>query len=97
MMQDKVRSSILARYHYDTVGYLNMNMSCRNITYKYVLLPLYVGHYSFRKKLYNFFVNGRSGKVTGKAPVSPLRVGIAVLLGIAVVAGLCLLYYFATH
>jgi len=93
-MENQVRYAILAKYHYDTIAYFNMDMRCSDITYKYVLLPVYVGHYSFRKKLYNFFVNGRSGRVTGKAPVSPLRVAIAVLLGLAVVVGVALLCYY---
>lgn len=94
VMQDQVKSAILRQYTYDKVGSFSMNMSCNNITYKYVLLPLYVGHYSYSKKLFNFFVNGRNGKVTGKAPISPVRVGIAVLLGLAVAAGIAALIYF---
>ncbi|MGN0824591.1 MAG: hypothetical protein ACI4MB_05965 [Candidatus Coproplasma sp.] len=94
VMQEQVKAAILRQYTYDKVGSFSMNMSCNDITYKYVLLPLYVGHYSYSKKLFNFFVNGRNGKVTGKAPVSPLRVGIAVLLGLVAVAGIAALIYF---
>lgn len=94
VMQEQVKAAILRQYTYDKVGSFSMNMSCNDITYKYVLLPLYVGHYSYSQKLFNFFVNGRNGKVTGKAPVSPLRVGIAVLLGLVAVAGIAALIYF---
>lgn len=93
-MEKQVKNAILSQYTYDQVGSFSMNMSCNNITYKYVLLPIYIGHYNYSKKLYNFFVNGRNGKVTGKVPVSPLRVAIAVLLGLAVVAGIGALIYF---
>ncbi|MGN0807631.1 MAG: hypothetical protein ACI4MN_04190 [Candidatus Coproplasma sp.] len=93
-MQRLVKSAILSQYQYDREGSFSMNMSCSDITYKYVLLPLYVGHYAYSKKTYNFFVNGRSGKVTGKAPVSPLRVCLAVLLGLVAVAGIGALIYF---
>ena len=41
------------------------------------------------------FVNGFNGKVTGKAPVSPLKVGLLVLLGLAVVAGIVLIYLYS--
>lgn len=95
VMQSEVKAAILRQYVYDREGPVTLNMSCSDITYKYVLLPVYVGHYSFSKKIYNFFVNGRNGKVTGKAPVSPLRVGLAVLLGLAVIAGIAVLIYFA--
>lgn len=95
IMQQKVRSAILAQYHYDVEGTVNIEMSCSNITYKYVLLPVYVGHCNYAKKLYNFFVNGQTGKVTGKSPVSPLRVGLVSLLGFAAVVALgFLIYYF---
>ncbi|MGN0805445.1 MAG: hypothetical protein ACI4MC_00280 [Candidatus Coproplasma sp.] len=94
VMQDQVKAAILRQYTYDKVGSFSMNMSCNDITYKYVLLPIYVGHYSYSKKLFNFFVNGRNGKVTGKAPVSPIRVGIAVLLGLIAVAGIAALIFF---
>ena len=58
------------------------------------MLPVYVGNYNFNKKLYNFYVNGDTGKVWGKTPKSPLKIAIAVLLGIALVAGIVALYYF---
>lgn len=96
IMKQKVRAAILAQYTYDTVGSLSVDMRCKHITYKYVLLPVYVGHCNYAKKLYNFFVNGQTGKVTGKTPLSPIRVGIAVLLGLAALVGLGILaYYFA--
>jgi len=94
VMQAQVKAAILSQYTYNVEGNVSLNMSCSNITYKYVLLPVYIGHYSYRKKLYNFFVNGRSGKVAGKAPVSPLRVGLTVLLGLIALAGLVALIYF---
>lgn len=92
VIHGRLRSAILAGYHYDTIVSFNLDFHCRNTTYKYLLLPIYVGHCSWKKKLYHFFVSGHNGKVTGKAPVSPLKVGIAVLLGAAVVAGLVFLF-----
>lgn len=92
VIHGRLRSAILAGYHYDTIVSFNLDFHCRNTTYKYLLLPVYVGHCSWKKKLYHFFVSGHNGKVTGKAPVSPLKVGIAVLLGAAVVAGLVFLF-----
>ncbi len=92
IMADRLRSQILSRYTYDVVSSFNINTSYSNITYKYVLLPLYVGHCTWRQKLYNFFVNGVNGKVTGKAPVSPLKVGALVLLGAAIIVGLYFLF-----
>lgn len=89
----EIRSRILRKYTYDVVDYLNVNTAFCNVTYKYVLLPIYVGHCNWKQKLYNFFVNGKNGRVTGKTPVSALKVAIMILLGLAVVVGAFLLIY----
>lgn len=87
-----VRTAILARYDYDVIDYLNVNTSCENITYKYLLLPVYVGATRWKKKVYNFFVNGRNGKVAGKMPLSPLKILGVVVLGLAAI-GLFAYFY----
>lgn len=93
-MREKVRKRILSGYKYDVVGNLNIDTDFHNITYKYILLPLYVGHCNYSKKLYNFFVNGQNGKVSGKTPVSPVKVGILAGIGALLLAGIGLIVYF---
>ncbi len=92
IMRGRLRSAILSGYSYDVVSSFHISMRCNDITYKYLLIPVYVGHCSWRKKLYNFFVNGVNGAVTGKAPTSPLKVTGLVVLGIAVIVGLYFLF-----
>lgn len=94
IMDGIIRKSILSQYKYTQLGYLNVSTSHENVTYKYVLLPVYVGNFNYGKKLYNYYVNGSTGKVMGKCPVSPWRVGLAVLLGIGVAVGLYFLISF---
>lgn len=89
-----VRRGILSQYVYDKIAYLNVSTTHDRVTYKYVMLPVYVGNFNFRKKLYNFYVNGTSGKVWGKTPKSPLKIALTVLCGIAAVAALAALFYF---
>ena len=86
-----LRAEILSQYSHDRVAYLNVSTTHENVTYKYVMLPVYVGNYQFNKKNYNFFVNGSTGKVFGKTPVSPLKVALTVLLGVALIVGIVLL------
>ncbi len=90
----EIRRRILSKYSYDVIDYLNVNTDYENITYKYLLLPVYVGHCNWKQKLYNFFVNGKNGRVTGRTPVSPLKVTVTVLSGLAVLVGIFLLIYF---
>lgn len=89
---EQIKRAILSRYVYDMVVSFDVQTACNGITYKYMLLPVYVGHFNFRKKLYNFFVSGYNGKVAGKTPVSPLRVTGVVLGVLAALAGLYFLF-----
>lgn len=59
-----------------------------NITYKYLLVPTWISSFKYKDKVYQFVVNGQTGKVGGEAPVSAGRVFLAILIGIGVIAGL---------
>ncbi len=90
-MDTVIRRNILSKYVYDRLQYLNVSTSHNSVTYKYVMLPVYVGNFNYRKKLYNFYVNGSTGKVTGKTPKSPWKVLFTVLGGLALIVGIGLL------
>ena len=92
--ENNVRSGILSQYSHDTVQYLDVRTSYANVTYKYMLLPMYIGNYSYKNKPYSFYINGRSGKMTGKSPVSPFRVSLAVAIGAVLIAAVGLLVHF---
>ncbi len=89
---NRLRSAILSQYVYDVVSSFRISTQYSGITFKYILLPVYVGHCKWHTKIYNFFVNGLNGKVTGKAPISPLKVFITVLIAVGVIVGLYFLF-----
>ncbi len=88
-----LRNRILSQYNYDRVAYLNVSTTHDNVKYKYIMLPIYVGNYKYGKKVYNFFVNGSTGKVYGKTPVSFWKVLFTVLGVSALIGGII----FALH
>jgi len=90
-MDKSIRRGILSRYSYDRLAYLNVSTTHDNVKYKYVMLPVYVGNYRFKDKLFNFFVNGKTGKVAGKTPKSWLKILLTALFGVALVVGIYLL------
>ncbi len=94
-MQKTIRNEIIRKYNPDRVDYLNVTTTYNNIEYEYILLPVWQSEYSYKKKIYDFIVNGRTGKSTGKAPVSALRILFLVLGIVAVVAAIIavLAYY----
>lgn len=81
-----IEINILKNYDYDVKSYLNITTDYLNSTYKFVLLPIYVGAHTYNKKVYNFYVNGVTGKITGKAPYSGVKITFLVL-GILLVLG----------
>ncbi|HVF56184.1 MAG TPA: hypothetical protein VM934_08535 [Pyrinomonadaceae bacterium] len=49
------------------------------ITFKHLLLPVYVGAYRFNAKVYQVVVNGRTGEVQGERPYSVWKILFFVL------------------
>ncbi|HBY08802.1 MAG TPA: hypothetical protein DEH22_13870 [Chloroflexi bacterium] len=43
------------------------------MTFKNVLLPLWIGTYNYQGKEYKVYVNGQTGKVTGEKPRDLLK------------------------
>lgn len=58
------------------------------ITYKYILVPVWISSFKYKEKTYQFAVNGQTGKVGGKAPVSAWRVILAILFFVGVITAL---------
>ena len=61
------------------------------VTFKHVLLPVWISAYRYRDKVYRFLINGQTGEVSGESPKSAWKV--ALLVG-AILLGLLLLLYF---
>jgi DNA-directed RNA polymerase subunit RPC12/RpoP len=54
------------------------------LTFKHVLLPLWLAAFRYRGKSYRFVVNGRTGAVEGERPYSAAKIAAAVALGLVV-------------
>ena len=93
MMNQKIEQNILKKYDYDYKQSLNINTKFSGKTYKYILVPIYVGHFAYNKKLYNFYINGDNGKITGKTPISVWKVLFTILVVLLGLTALTLLFY----
>jgi len=51
---------------------------------KSALLPVWIAAYRYRDKPFRFLVNGVTGKVAGKAPLSVFKVALAVLVALVI-------------
>ncbi len=89
-MRDLARDDILRRA--DEAQVSSLRSEHRNVRYKLTLLPMWLSSFTFKDKAYHVLINGQTGKAGGQAPVSPLRVLIAVLIGLALIGVLYLLF-----
>jgi predicted RNA-binding Zn-ribbon protein involved in translation (DUF1610 family) len=79
----------------DTHRFLHVNTSVSDITYKHILLPIWVASYDYKKKRYQFLINGQTGEVQGYAPISWWKVaGVASVIAGIVGAIVYFLYFF---
>ena len=94
-MKSEIRSMCIRAIGGDTYRDLRFNTNHFDVTFKQIMLPIYSGYFEYTNKNYNFIVNGQTGKIAGKCPISPLKVTILVLfiLTIVILIGLLLYYY----
>lgn len=85
-LRNSISRLIRDRNHAQHVRNLNITTKYSDITYKYLLLPVWISSYKYKDKVYQFMVNGQTGKVSGKTPISIPKVIITVVAVIAIVA-----------
>ncbi|MCF6430448.1 TFIIB-type zinc finger domain-containing protein [Leisingera sp. MMG026] len=71
------------------IGSIDTQVS--EVTFKHILLPVWLAAYKYRGKTYRFVVNGQSGRVQGERPYSAWKIAFAVLLALLAGAGIALL------
>jgi DNA-directed RNA polymerase subunit RPC12/RpoP len=86
-----------ARCGRDVPGDTHRGLSVRNqfshVTFKHVLLPVWIAAYRYGGKPYQFLVNGQTGEVVGKAPWSTAKIVLAVLAAVLLVVAVSVAYY----
>lgn len=93
-LSQSISRKIRSEKNADHVKNLQITTRYRGVTYKYLLLPVWLSSYKYKEKVYQFMVNGQTGKVAGKTPISIPKVIITVL---AVVAALALLIWLSSY
>ena len=91
IMDYKLRNMCSAQLGGDTQRNLHVtNQKCGQ-TFKHIVLPIWLCSYYYNNKLYHFTINGQTGKVYGKKPYSWWKIGFAVLMVVAFIAGVVFL------
>jgi DNA-directed RNA polymerase subunit RPC12/RpoP len=89
VMEQEIRSTIAHDIGGDEQRIATMTPHYDAVTFKHVLLPIWVSAYRYRGKVYQFLVNARTGKISGERPYSAGKITllvIGILAAIAVIA-----------
>src|SRR5690606_11581455 len=92
-MDDQIKSFVRARIGGDRQQIHSIKTMIDGVTFKYILLPMWVAAYNFSGKKYQILINARSGVVIGERPWSWIKITLfvlAILAAMAVVVGIFL-------
>ena len=85
-MEGPIRQTICGDIGGDHQQISSVSTRYFNITFKHLLLPLWLSAYAYTEKTYRFMVNARTGEVQGERPYSFWKIALTVLAAIAAVA-----------
>jgi predicted RNA-binding Zn-ribbon protein involved in translation (DUF1610 family) len=92
VMDASIRQTVLTDIGGDEQRVISLQTNYSNITFKHILLPIWLSAYRYSDKVYHFMVNGRTGAVQGERPYSAVKIALAVIAAVAVI-GLALYFY----
>lgn len=91
VMERQIRRDIERDIGGDHQRISSMDTVHSDITFKHVLLPIWLAAYRYKGKSYRFVVNGQTGKVKGERPYSAIKIAFAVIVVALIVGGIA--YY----
>lgn len=86
IMAGRIRASVIHDIGGDHQQIHSLDTTYRDITFKHILLPIWISSYRYHKKIYRFVVNARTGEVRGDRPWSWIKITLAILAALAVAA-----------
>ena len=90
-MVPRIRGAIESDIGGDEQRIDSMSVRHADVTFKHLLLPLWLSSFRYKDKSYRFIINARTGQVAGERPWSVVKIVLTVLVVIAVIVGIVLL------
>ncbi|MGZ4079750.1 MAG: hypothetical protein ACXVDW_20515, partial [Bacteroidia bacterium] len=87
IMAAGIRDTINADIGGDYQRINNVSTTYSDITFKHILLPIWLSAYRYNEKVYHFLINGRTGEVQGERPYSTIKIVLTVIAVIAIGVG----------
>ncbi len=86
-MRSELNNTVCYDIGGDTQTVSSINTIHHAITFKHILLPVWISAYRYQNKQYRVMVNAQTGQVSGDRPYSKTKIAIAVFAGLAVLIG----------
>ena len=83
-IDDTIQTDVRQRIGGDTQRVQSVNSRYEAITYKHLLLPVWLLAYKYSDKTYQVFINAATGEVQGERPYSVWKIAFAVITGLTV-------------
>jgi Zn finger protein HypA/HybF involved in hydrogenase expression len=64
------------------------NTKVSDVTFKHILLPVWMAAYKYRGRTFRFVVNAQTGAVRGERPYSAIKIACAVIIGLLIAAAI---------
>ncbi len=91
LMEGPIRRTVKRDIGGDRQRISSTDVSYQNITFKHILLPVWISAYRFKDQVFRFLVNARTGEVQGERPWSWVKITLLVLTIAALIAGFVVL------
>lgn len=79
IMQGQIANHVRSHIGGDHQRIGNMDTKYTKITFKHILLPLWICSYRYNDKIFRFMINARTGEVQGERPYSWIKIMLAIL------------------
>jgi LSD1 subclass zinc finger protein len=83
-MDDAIRTTVAADIGGDQQRITTVRTQFDGITFKHILLPVWISAYKYGDKSYRFLINGSTGEVQGERPWSVAKIALTVAASIIV-------------
>ena len=85
VMEDAIKITIRQQIGGDDQRINRMHVVYSNVSFKHILLPVWLSAYGYNNKVFRFIINGRTGEVQGQRPYSVIKIALAIIAVIAII------------
>ncbi|MFN3254139.1 MAG: hypothetical protein ACE37B_00455 [Ilumatobacter sp.] len=90
IMEDDIRSTIRRDIGGDQQRISSMNVNWQKMTYKHMLLPLWLLTVIYDGRPFQVYINGVTGEVHGARPYSKVKIAIAIVVALVIIAAIAI-------